>query len=64
LFRSVAISLPLFGVLLVEIGLRIGGYGYSTSFFSETKTADGTAHLMDNPLTGFFRRNSRAGRAR
>jgi len=49
LFRLTAVSLPLLGLLLLEICLRIGGYGHATSFFLKVRTENGKDYLTDNP---------------
>jgi hypothetical protein len=36
-FRLIALSLPLLLLGILEIGLRIGGYGYSSAFFKKLK---------------------------
>jgi len=42
-----ALSLPLFLLGILEIGLRIGGYGYSTAFFKKLKIG-GENYLVQN----------------
>lgn len=37
LFKAIAISLPFFFIFLLELCLRIGGYGYSFDLFTEYK---------------------------
>jgi tetratricopeptide (TPR) repeat protein len=47
LFRIAALLLPVVLVGLVELALRIGGYGYATSFFHETRVG-GQEFLVNN----------------
>jgi tetratricopeptide (TPR) repeat protein len=49
LFRFVALCLPLAALLLLEIVLRVAGYGYATNFFKETTAPDGRICLIENP---------------
>lgn len=48
LFRGMALGLPVFILLLVEFILRISGYGYATSFFQKTRSADNETFLINN----------------
>jgi tetratricopeptide (TPR) repeat protein len=47
LFRITALLLPVLLLGLVEIGLRLAGYGYATSFFRKTRV-DGQGFLVNN----------------
>ena len=47
LFKSIAILLPLLVLLLIEVGLRIAGYGYDLSLFIEDPQNKG--YLVMNP---------------
>ena len=47
LFRIVALLLPVLLLGLVEIGLRLAGYGYATSFFRKTRVG-GREFLVNN----------------
>jgi tetratricopeptide (TPR) repeat protein len=47
LFRSVALLLPVVLLGLVEMGLRLAGYGYATSFFRTTRV-EGQEFLVNN----------------
>jgi tetratricopeptide (TPR) repeat protein len=47
LFRVVALLLPVLVLGLVELGLRLAGYGYPTSFFRQTQVA-GQEFLVNN----------------
>jgi tetratricopeptide (TPR) repeat protein len=51
-FRMVALLLPLLGLGLLELGLRVGGYGHPTSFFLKINEG-GQAMLKDNPWFGW-----------
>ncbi len=51
LFRLAALAMPLVLLLLVELGLRLAGYGYPTGFFL-SKEHNGQAVLVDNPRFG------------
>lgn len=48
LFRLAALSLPFLFLLLLEIALRIGGFGYPTSFFEDGVSEDGKKVLVNN----------------
>lgn len=48
LFRLAAMSLPLFLLGLVEIGLRLGGYGYDPAFFKSQREGNGKVSLINN----------------
>lgn len=56
-----AVALPLLGLGLVEGGLRLAGYGYSTAFLRRAQVA-GQARFIDNP--DFTRRYFPPGLAR
>ncbi|HMP83011.1 MAG TPA: hypothetical protein PKA41_09960, partial [Verrucomicrobiota bacterium] len=47
LFRVMAISLPVLLLVLLEVALRIGGYGYETGFFKEAEI-DGRPRVVSN----------------
>ena len=47
LFRLLAVLLPVVALGLLETGLRLGGYGYSTAFFKEV-SYEGKPFLVDN----------------
>jgi len=47
LFRMLALLLPILVVCGLEAGLRISGYGYSTSFFKEVRNGD-KRFVVDN----------------
>ena len=46
-FRLIAIAVPLANLVLLEIILRLSGYGYSSSFFLNT-SANGRPSFVDN----------------
>ena len=48
LFRLAALSLPILLLAALEVGLRLGGYGYSTTFFQEVTGADGQRYAINN----------------
>lgn len=48
LFRVTALALPFLALLLVEIGLRIGGYGYDPAFFKMEREGTGKKFLINN----------------
>jgi tetratricopeptide (TPR) repeat protein len=48
LFRIVAMSLPLLLLGLIEIALRLVGYGYNPDFFLVRRENDGTKYLINN----------------
>jgi tetratricopeptide (TPR) repeat protein len=48
LFRIVAMSLPLLLLALMEIALRLAGYGYNPDFFLVQRDDDGKKHLINN----------------
>lgn len=48
LFRAVALSLPVIVLLIVELILRISGFGHATSFFKEIRSADNQTFLVNN----------------
>lgn len=48
LFRLAALSLPVLLLAVVEIALRLAGYGYATSFFKEVTTPDGQRCAINN----------------
>lgn len=50
--RFTAMLLPVLLVALVELGLRVGGWGYPTSFFLR-KSQDGRNIMVDNPKFGW-----------
>jgi tetratricopeptide (TPR) repeat protein len=51
-FRLLALLLPLFVLGLVELGLRVAGYGFPTAFFLKAKERDRNM-LVDNPRFGW-----------
>lgn len=51
-FRALALSLPILALGLLEISLRLAGYGYPTSFFLRTNQ-DGESVLVENPKFGW-----------
>ncbi|MEO6182088.1 MAG: tetratricopeptide repeat protein [Verrucomicrobiota bacterium] len=51
LFRFIALLLPLFLLALLEFGLRLCGYGYSTSFFKEERVGDQTMLINNDTFT-------------
>ena len=48
LFRLVALSLPFLAVALLEVCLRLAGYGYETAFFKMERDASGKKFLINN----------------
>ncbi|MEY2466035.1 MAG: hypothetical protein QOD03_556, partial [Verrucomicrobiota bacterium] len=48
LFRLLAVLLPVILLGLVELILRVAGYGYSTSFFAEWREPNGKKSLINN----------------
>lgn len=48
LFSLIALALPLFVLVLVEIGLRVGGYGYDPAFFKTERDHSGNRFLLNN----------------
>lgn len=48
LFRLIALSLPILALCLVEIGLRLGGYGYDPAFLKVERDAAGQKWLINN----------------
>ena len=48
LFRLVALSLPFLLLALLEVVLRLTGYGYSPAFFVEQQDAKGRKHLINS----------------
>ena len=51
-FRILALLLPLFFLGLVDLGLRLAGYGHPTAFFLPANDS-GRAMLTDNPWFGW-----------
>lgn len=51
-FRALALSSPILLVVAVELGLRLAGYGYATSFFLEQRQEHGT-RLIENRKFGW-----------
>jgi len=51
-FRAFALSLPALLLALLEISLRLAGYGYPTSFFLQMDQ-DGERILVENPKFGW-----------
>ena len=49
LFRLASPLVPILCLLILELGLRLGGYGYSTNFFTKTRIGDG--HYIINNET-------------
>ena len=47
-FRLTALALPFVLLLVLELGLRITGQGYRTSFFTTERGADGKDYLLNN----------------
>lgn len=60
-FRLLAVALPWVGIGLLEIGLRLAGYGYPTAFLLRTRVA-GQPRFIDNQ--DFARRYFPPGLAR
>lgn len=54
LFKLIAIALPLLGLLLVEIGLRIAGYGYNSGLFIEDQRNKGYLVMNDKASKRYF----------
>ena len=52
LFRALALVSPILVLGLGELGLRLAGYGYTTSFFLERRH-EGRTLLMENPKFGW-----------
>ena len=52
LFRALALVSPILVLGLGELGLRLAGYGYATSFFLE-RPHEGRALLIENPKFGW-----------
>lgn len=52
LFKLAAIALPFLGLLLLELGLRLGGFGYPTAFFLKSE-AEGKPVLIENQRFGW-----------
>jgi tetratricopeptide (TPR) repeat protein len=48
-FRGLIVALPLIFLLLLELALRIAGFGFNPDFFSELTESDGQTYLVDNP---------------
>lgn len=48
LFRIVAASLPVLLVVMIELILRLVGYGYTTAFFSEISASDGKRYFINS----------------
>ena len=48
LFRLIALSLPFLFLALLEVGLRLAGYGYDTAFFKAEREASGQKFLINN----------------
>jgi tetratricopeptide (TPR) repeat protein len=47
-FRFVALSLPFLALALVEVVLRLAGYGYDPAFLKVERAADGKKYLINN----------------
>jgi len=52
-YRLLALLIPLFALGLLEVGLRVFGYGFPTAFFLNVKEQD-SAMLVDNPRFGWL----------
>jgi tetratricopeptide (TPR) repeat protein len=48
LFRLVALSLPFLALALVEVVLRLAGYGYNPAFLTVERGSDGKKYLINN----------------
>ena len=48
LFRFVALLLPFLALALLELGLRVAGYGYDTAFFKTERDGTGKKSLINN----------------
>lgn len=48
LFRIVAASLPVLLFVMIELILRLVGYGYTTAFFSELSASDGKKYFINS----------------
>jgi tetratricopeptide (TPR) repeat protein len=48
LFRFVALLLPFLVLAILELGLRVAGYGYDTAFFKTERDAAGKKFLINN----------------
>ncbi len=48
LFRIGAASLPVLLVVMIELILRLVGYGYTTAFFSEISASDGKRYFINS----------------
>ena len=48
LFQIVALLLPILGLALVELGLRVAGYGYDSAFFKTERDVAGKQILINN----------------
>jgi tetratricopeptide (TPR) repeat protein len=48
LFRLVALSLPFLALALVEVFLRLAGYGYDPAFLKVERGSDGKTYLINN----------------
>ena len=54
LFKLIAIALPLLGLLLVEVGLRIAGYGYNSGLFIDDRRNKGYLVMNDKASKRYF----------
>ena len=52
LFRALAALLPILALVVVELALRVGGYGYFTGFFKPLRIGD-QPFLVENDAFGF-----------
>ena len=52
MFRGAALLLPVLALVVLEAGLRVGGYGDSTSFFKQRRIGD-QDFLVENDAFGF-----------
>ena len=57
LFKIIAITLPFCVVLLIELGLKIGGYGVNYNLFNNLKIDNQPNYLIMNSTIGkkYFR---------
>jgi len=53
LFRVVAMSLPFLFLGLLEVCLRLGGYGYDPAFFKTQRDGSGQKYLINNDQFAF-----------
>jgi len=58
-FKIIAISLPFFFLLLIEVGLRLAGYGVTYNVFSTIPGEETSDYLVMNPdiTKKYFRNN-------